>query len=84
VTVEVVDRASGFSAADLGVVAEGVETPVAHPQGVELWLLRWSVEHSGGEFDVDTGGDPPRIRLRFRRADDRVERGESTEASAGD
>ena len=73
VTLEVLDRTNGFDGAHLGVVAEGSETPTAHPQGVELWLLRWSVEHSGGEFDADTGSDPPRIRLRFRRADGETE-----------
>ena len=69
VTVEIADRTGGFSTGDLDVVAGGIETPVAHPQGVELWLLRWSVEHSGGEFSVDTGSAPPRILLRLRRAD---------------
>ena len=84
VTLEILDRASGFGGADLDVVAEGVETPLTHPQGVELWLLRWSVEHSGGEFDVDTGSDPPRIRMRFRRADGGYDGPGSAEANADD
>jgi PAS domain S-box-containing protein len=88
VTVEVVDRAGGLSASDLHVVEEGAETQVVHPQGVELWLLRWSVEHSGGEFDVDTESSPPRILLRLRRAEggDGNEDGriESLEANADD
>jgi PAS domain S-box-containing protein len=70
VTLEILDRAMGLGSADLDVVGEGVETPVAHPQGVELWLLRWSVEHSGGEFGVDTTSEQPRIELRLRRATD--------------
>ncbi|MFC6939629.1 PAS domain-containing protein [Salinirubellus sp. GCM10025818] len=84
VTVEVIDRAGGLCARDLRVVEGGTETQVIHPQGVELWLLRWSVEHSGGEFDVDTGGTTPRILLRLRRAEGGDERVESLEANADD
>ena len=84
VTVEIVDRAGSFSAADLGVVDEGIETPDTHPQGVELWLLRWSVERSGGEFSVDTAGDPPRVLLRLRRVEEGNDAGESVEANADD
>ena len=84
VTVEVIDRAGGLCARDLRVVEGGTETQVVHPQGVELWLLRWSVEHSGGEFSVDTGGTTPRILLRLRRAEGGDERVESLEANADD
>lgn len=84
VTVEIVDRAGGFSTSDLGVVDDGIETPVVHPQGVELWLLRWSVEHSGGEFGVDTASDPPRVLLWLRRPEEGGVGVESVEASADD
>ena len=83
-TIEILDRANGFRAADLDVVAGGAETQITHPQGVDLWLLRWSVERSGGEFAVDTGGDQPRLRLRLRRAEPEGHGVEEREANADD
>jgi len=70
VYLTVVDRGGAISQNSLEVVASGTETDLAHLQGVELWVLRWTIERSHGEFTVDTGGEWPRLRIRLLRADD--------------
>jgi len=42
-----------------------VETPLERLQGAGLWLVRWSVEQSRGEFSVDLDGDHPVVEIRF-------------------
>ncbi len=65
--VELTDRGGGLSSDDLRIVGGDTETPLEHLQGIDLWLVRWSVEQSDGEFDVDLDGDPT-VRLRFLKA----------------
>ncbi len=65
--VELTDRGGGLSPEDLRVVAGSTETALDHLQGIDLWLVRWSVEQSDGEFGVDLDGDPT-VRLRFIEA----------------
>lgn len=69
VLLEVVDRGAAISQADLELVDSHAETPLEHLQGLELWLLRWAVEQSGGEFTVETSKDYPVIRMRFSAAE---------------
>ncbi len=71
VVLTVTDRGDTFSRTDLEIVANEVETPLEHLQRLELWLLRWAVEESHGEFTVDAAGENPSLTMRFRRADDR-------------
>ena len=68
VRLEVVDRGGAIAAEDLELISTRSETPMEHLQGLELWLLRWAVEQSGGEFAVDLCGDDPRIEMRFPAA----------------
>mgnify|MGYP000002912590 CR=1 FL=1 len=70
VVVAVRDHGGLLRASDLQVVARDAETPLEHLQGIELWLVRWAVEKSGGEFAVDPDADPVVVRLRFPLADD--------------
>lgn len=69
VTLRVTDRGSGIERSDLDVVASDVETPLEHLQSLELWLIRWAVEESHGEFIVDTDAENPVVEMRFLRAD---------------
>jgi len=69
VIVDVVDRAAAIDRADLELLGHDTETPLEHLQGLELWLLSWTVEQSAGEVRVDTDRDAPLIRLRFPSAD---------------
>jgi signal transduction histidine kinase len=68
VLLEFVDRAGAIPTDDLRIVGGDVETPLEHLQGVGLWLIRWSVEQSSGEFSVDLEADPPVIQVRFPTA----------------
>jgi len=67
VVTEIRDRGDTLTAAELGVVAHGTETPLEHILGLELWLVRWAIEQSRGEFEVDTESDDLGVRLRFVR-----------------
>lgn len=69
VRFEVVDRGGAIPAEDLELISTRSETPMEHLQGLELWLLRWAVEQSDGEFTVDLRDDDPRIEMRFPAAD---------------
>ncbi|MFW5911128.1 MAG: PAS domain-containing protein [Halolamina sp.] len=57
---------------DLELVSTRSETPLEHLQGLELWLLRWAVEQSDGEFSVQDADGDPLIRMRFPAADREV------------
>jgi len=70
VVVEVRDHSGRLHTADLRVATHDAETSLEHLQGIELWLVRWAVEKSGGEFAVDPDADPAVVRLRLPRADD--------------
>jgi PAS domain S-box-containing protein len=69
IRLEVVDRGNAIPTEDLELVSTRSETPTEHLQGLELWLLRWAVEQSNGEFGVDVDGGDPRIEMRFPVAD---------------
>jgi len=65
----VVDRSGTLSAEELGLVETGTESALEHLTRLELWLLRWAVEHSDGSFEVETRDGYPLLRLRFDVAD---------------
>jgi len=69
VVVEVRDYGGRLRPSDLRVVGRDAETPLEHLQGIELWLVRWAVEKSGGEFAVDPDADPAVVRLRLPATD---------------
>lgn len=69
VVLTVVDRSGTLSAEELALVETGTESSLEHLQRLELWLLRWAVDKSGGSFDVETMGTYPAIRLRFDAAE---------------
>ena len=77
VVVEVRDHGGRLRPSDLRVVGRDAETPLEHLQGIELWLVRWAVEKSGGEFSVDPDADPAVVRLRLPAAD-------AADAASGD
>jgi PAS domain S-box-containing protein len=68
VAMSVVARGDEVSATDLAIVAGRGETQLEHLESLELWLIRWAVEESRGEFLVDTESDDPVLMLRFKRA----------------
>jgi PAS domain S-box-containing protein len=64
IRLDIVDRSDALDPAELELVESGIESSLQHLQRLELWLLKWTVEQSGGEFDVGTRGDPG-VHLTF-------------------
>ena len=69
VELVVVDRSGTLTAEELELVETGTESSLEHLQRLELWLLRWAVDQSGGSFEVETLGIHPAVRLRFDTVD---------------
>jgi PAS domain S-box-containing protein len=70
VVVEFADCGRVFSESDIEVVRQSRETPVAHSQGLEVWLVRWVVAVSDGKLSVVGDGDGPRtLRLSLPEGD---------------
>lgn len=65
VAVELRDHGQCISRSSLDAVAAGIESAIDHPRGVELWLLRWIVQRSGGEFAVRSDGPAATIRFEL-------------------
>ncbi|WP_053948116.1 PAS domain-containing protein [Halolamina sediminis] len=69
VRLDVYDRGDAIPREELELVSDRSETPLEHLQGLELWLLRWAVEQSGGEFTLGDADGDPLLRMRFPAAD---------------
>lgn len=69
IEVEILCEGGAVSESDLRVIEKEVETPTEHPQGLEPWLIRWTVLNSEGEVSVSRN-DGVEITLRFRRWED--------------
>ncbi|MFB6296450.1 MAG: ATP-binding protein [Halobacteriales archaeon] len=67
VDIVVADDAPAIPAAEREVVTGEAEiTPTRHGSGLGLWLVKWTVENSGGEVAFETselGGNAVRLRL---------------------
>jgi sensor histidine kinase regulating citrate/malate metabolism len=69
VCLAVEDHGRTIDHTDLEVLAEEAETSLTHPEGLELWLVRWTVLYSDGEISV-VNDDVPRIEVRLTPAVD--------------
>lgn len=68
--VVIEDNGPGMPDEELVVTNVEPETQLGHSRGTSLWLARWIVDESGGDFTIettDTGGT--RLRLRLPLAD---------------
>mgnify|MGYP006289818319 CR=1 FL=1 len=66
VTVAIADNGPGMPNVDRQVIMKGEETPLEHGMGLGLWLVKWTVENSGGSIDIrdnDPAGTIIEIRL---------------------
>ncbi|WP_255212488.1 HAMP domain-containing sensor histidine kinase [Halorubrum sp. CBA1229] len=50
--VEVTDTGSGIPKFNVDAIESPEETPLVHTQGLGLWIIYWTVETSGGTFEV--------------------------------
>jgi signal transduction histidine kinase/DNA-binding NarL/FixJ family response regulator len=62
------DHGGTLPTEDVEAVERETEDAVTHPQGLELWLLRWSVQYSDGVIEVDSDGDATVVEIRLERA----------------
>lgn len=64
VTIEVESDGDPVGADEATALNEGVERPLTHAGGVELWAVKWVVEQSGGVVDLPPA-DCDHYRLGF-------------------
>ncbi len=64
VTLCIDDCSQTLPQADLAAVAAGAETALEHAHGVELWLVDWLVEASGGDLTFETDGTRRRLSIK--------------------
>lgn len=66
------DNGPGIPRREQMVTSEDVETQLEHSRGTSLWLTRWIVDESDGEFEIETtvqDGSEIRIRVPSAEAD---------------
>jgi signal transduction histidine kinase len=67
--LRVEDEGETIPAADLSELTTDGHERFNCGRGVELWLVRWLTERSGGRVTVETDASPRRIDLRFDRSE---------------
>ena len=70
VHIDVIDRGETIPESDFDVISREYESSTEHPDGLELWLVRWAVLISHGDIEA-TLGDHPRFTVRVPRGDER-------------
>lgn len=63
VAVTVRDDAAPIPEPERRALHAGRETPLEHAQGLDLWLVRWTVERAGGEVGVGADGQSVTLTL---------------------
>jgi len=72
--LRVTDEGATIPDADLSALATGACESFESGRGVELWLVHWLTERSGGRVAVEMEATPRRIELRLDRAESRNSR----------
>jgi PAS domain S-box-containing protein len=70
ITIAVDDDGPGIPEHEIDVLSSEEETPLAHSEGIGLWMVTWIVNASDGELafeESDLGGT--RVRLEFPRTE---------------
>jgi two-component system OmpR family sensor kinase len=70
VTLRIEDHSGAIPEADISAVASGAETELEHGLGMELWLVYWLVDASGGDIGVETEDGVNCIDIELERAAD--------------
>jgi signal transduction histidine kinase len=69
VTLVVADDGTGIADFETDPLQADSESPMEHGSGVGLWLIKWYVEASNGEFDVANTAGGARVEMRLERGD---------------
>jgi len=67
--VQIVDDGPGLPPTEREVLTARTETPLAHSDGVGLWLTHWIVRSSNGVVSVESADDGTRVCLRLSVAE---------------
>lgn len=62
------DTRQTISSVDISAVSAGSETALEHALGVELWLVEWLVDASGGTMTFETGDECQQVSIELDRA----------------
>jgi signal transduction histidine kinase len=71
VTLRIEDHCGAIPEPDISAVTNGAETDLEHGFGMELWLVYWLVDTSGGHIDVATDDGVRHIDIELDRASER-------------
>lgn len=69
VVLTIRDQHGAIPRSEVEAVSSGVETPLEHGQGVELWLASWLVRANDGSMTVETAGNGHRITITVDAVD---------------
>ncbi|ACV12591.1 membrane bound his kinase A [Halorhabdus utahensis DSM 12940] len=67
VSIRIVDVNGSLKPAEIETLESGVETPLQHSEGLDLWIVRWIVSGYGGSISVENG-DTCAVTLRLHRS----------------
>jgi PAS domain S-box-containing protein len=76
VCIDVTDHGRTIPESDFSVIANRAESSIRHPDGLELWLVRWAVLNSDGEITV-SATDTRQFTIALPRAGTRPDETES-------
>jgi len=64
VLVDVIDEGPGIPREEVDPVLDGEETALTHTTGIGLWLIRWTMDHCGGDLSIhSTAGRGTRVTM---------------------
>jgi PAS domain S-box-containing protein len=66
VTITISDDAPPVPEVERQAFTAGRETALEHAQGIDLWLVRWTIERAGGEIELEADGT---VTLTFSTAE---------------
>lgn len=69
VNVYIEDNGAGLPESEKEIIMEEEETPLSHGSGVGLWLMKWSVEKSGGELFLSNTDEGARVEMELPLAE---------------
>jgi signal transduction histidine kinase len=65
VTVAITDDGPGIPTQEIDVLDAESETKLKHGSGIGLWLVRWIVDRSNGDIDIESTEEGTRVELQL-------------------
>jgi len=73
IRIRVTDDGPGMPGSEIQLLRDGDETQLEHSNGLGLWLVKWIVEHYGGDIRFETPSGGTRVILDIPAAAARAE-----------